>query len=153
MIKFFLLFMLIPTSAFAGFIVCHDGAGNLADSGTCVYYSDQTTGVVAHDRVQITLRTIPRKYLKWTTEPVEMTQIEKDAVDVVDASAILSSQRNGAKSRFNGMNPESLAFRATMEIIRDEINILRSLHGLPPRTLSQLKTAIKNKIDSGDIDE
>lgn len=84
---------------------------------------------------------------------VEMTQEEKDAIDSAEAAALLSSQRVGAKSKLDGMVPEHLVLRAAMGIIKEEVNILRDLHSLAPRTLAQLKTAIKNKIDSGDVDE
>ena len=39
---------------------------------------------------------------------------------------------------------------AFASIIVDEINILRSEHGLPDRTLEQLKTAIQNRISKDD---
>ena len=39
---------------------------------------------------------------------------------------------------------------AFADIIVSEINILRSEHGLPDRTLSQLKTAIENRISKDD---
>jgi hypothetical protein len=39
---------------------------------------------------------------------------------------------------------------AFADIIRSEINVLRQQHGLPERTLSQLKTAMLNRIDRDD---
>lgn len=39
---------------------------------------------------------------------------------------------------------------AFADIIKDEINILRSQHGLPNRTLVQLKTAIENRMSEND---
>ena len=41
-------------------------------------------------------------------------------------------------------SPEMI--KAFAEIIMDELNALRSQHGLPDRTMAQLKTAMKNKL-------
>ena len=40
--------------------------------------------------------------------------------------------------------------RALALVVMDEINILRGQHGLPDRTVAQLKNAVKNKISSGE---
>ena len=45
-----------------------------------------------------------------------------------------------------------LRFRALVSIIIDEFNILRGLHSLPDRTMTQLKAVIDARIDSGDAD-
>ena len=37
-------------------------------------------------------------------------------------------------------------FKAFAELIMDELNTLRAEHSLPPRTMAQLKTAMKNKL-------
>lgn len=42
--------------------------------------------------------------------------------------------------------------RALALVVMDEINILRAQHGLAPRTGSQIRLAISNKIDSGEAD-
>ncbi len=42
------------------------------------------------------------------------------------------------------------AFIAFAKVVMDEINILRQQHSLPDRTISQLKTALQNKIDKND---
>ncbi len=47
---------------------------------------------------------------------------------------------------------ESVILKAIILIVMDEINTLRAQHSLPPRTKSQLFTAIKNRIDTGDAD-
>jgi len=39
-----------------------------------------------------------------------------------------------------------IMFKAFAEIIMDELNILRANDGLNPRTMQQLKTAMKNKL-------
>ena len=42
--------------------------------------------------------------------------------------------------------------RALIEVLLDEINTLRDLHALAPRTMSQAVSAIKSKIDAGTFD-
>ncbi len=42
-------------------------------------------------------------------------------------------------------------FKALALVLLDEINILRMLHSLPDRTLSQAVTAIKGKISNEDV--
>jgi hypothetical protein len=39
-------------------------------------------------------------------------------------------------------------FRALVEILLDEINILRTIEGLPNRTIDQARSAIRNTIDN-----
>jgi len=36
--------------------------------------------------------------------------------------------------------------KAFAELVMDELNILRAIEGLPPRTFDQLRTAIRNKV-------
>ena len=36
--------------------------------------------------------------------------------------------------------------KAFAELVMDELNILRAIEGLPPRTFAQLRTAIRNKV-------
>jgi len=42
-------------------------------------------------------------------------------------------------------------FKALALVLLDEINILRTIHALPDRTLSQAVTAIKGKISNEDV--
>ena len=42
--------------------------------------------------------------------------------------------------------------RALALVVMDEINLLRAEHSLAARTPAQIRTAIKNKIDSGEAD-
>jgi len=100
------------------------------------------------------LEVIPRKYWKHDAGLiVEMTQTEKDDLDAELAAALDLITRTGAKVGYDGQFSGPLMLRALSEIIRREINILRGQHSLPDRTLAQLKTAIKNAIDDGDVDE
>lgn len=89
---------------------------------------------------------------------------------------ITTSQREDAKVKLDSVEPDGKLLRALADIIRDEINILRqwdaafkvevaaasnladlktrvaTLPATPDRTLAQLKTAIQNRIDSGQVD-
>ena len=57
-----------------------------------------------------------------------------------------------AISIFNKSTKDGLILRAIVLLIMDEINILRVKAGLSQRTASQIKSAIINKINSGDAD-
>jgi len=46
-----------------------------------------------------------------------------------------------------------LLVRALALVTLDEINLLRGQHSLAPRTATQLRNAIKNKLDNGDADD
>lgn len=69
----------------------------------------------------------------------------RDARDAEIAAAALQSEKDSEKARID--NERVLV--AFAEVVMDEINLLRAEHALPDRTLAQLKTAIKNKIDGG----
>lgn len=88
------------------------------------------------------VRGVPSIYWIITGDDVtEMSAAEKAVVDQV----ITDAKRDGVISRVD--NIEDL-FRAFAIIVKDEINILRAQHGLPPRTLGQLRTAIRNSLGS-----
>ena len=74
----------------------------------------------------------------------EMTASEKAAKDAEIAAADLALDRRLAKDEIDNKR----VLRAFAEVVMDEINILRGQHALADRTLSQLVTAIKNKIDT-----
>lgn len=104
---------------------------------------------------------VPFKYWKHDTGAiVSMTAAEITAQDAADAAAEaqrvlddLAAIRAGAAAGLDGFAEVPLALRAFADVVREEINILRALHTLTPRTLSQLKTAITNKVNSGDVDD
>ena len=80
------------------------------------------------------------KYMKRNGSTVEeMTQPEKDVVDAAEAQA--ESDRKDALASDLG---EILT--AFMLIMLDEINILRGEAGLAPRTIQQLKNALRSKL-------
>jgi len=81
---------------------------------------------------------VPVKYWLIVGDVVsEMTQAEKDAVD----AALLSASRDGAAAELDNLEG---TLRQVIKILISELNILRSLHGLADRTLSQLRTQIRN---------
>lgn len=70
------------------------------------------------------------------------TRQARDA-EIAAATAVAESQSQ--KERFD--NEEVL--RAVVKLLIEELNILRALHSLPPRTAAQARTAIRNAIDGG----
>lgn len=82
----------------------------------------------------------PKKYWAITGDVISL--ISQTARDTLDATQ-LESDRDRAANKLN--NNENL-LRAIMLVVTEEFNILRAEHGLPARTLPQLKTAIRNKL-------
>ncbi len=74
----------------------------------------------------------------------EMTLTEKGVKDAEIVAANADHDRRTAKHRID----DERVLRAFAEVVMDEINILRGQHALAARTLSQLVTAIKGKIDA-----
>ena len=130
------------------------------------------------DTVKAFIESRLRKYLKVSGgDVVEMSQVEKDAVDAEIDSAYDLEVRTGAKALTDGFVDLPLLLRAVADIVKDEINLLRQRDrdrstdiaasttlanlktawaaraSLTDRTLTQLKTAIKARIDSQTIDE
>jgi hypothetical protein len=62
--------------------------------------------------------------------------------------------RKRASDLLDNVRDNEALIRALAFVVLDEINLIRenAAINLPPRTFSQLRTAIKNKIDSGDVD-
>lgn len=81
-------------------------------------------------------------------------QAEWDAWDAAVAAAGGSAsveaehQRDGAKRLYDRVQTDGRALRALARLMLDEINTLRSAAGLPPRTMAQARTAIRNAIDA-----
>ena len=152
MIKQILILLLLCSTAYAeNVVVCQTGN----DDGLQVKKYIQSVDIAPYsdpkniiDPDLSLLIGVDKKY--WKCENggvVEMTQGEKDALDLAEINADIQSNRTSSKNYFN----ETQA-RALIEILISEINILRSNDGLSDRTIQQLKTAIDNKIDSGDVD-
>lgn len=83
---------------------------------------------------------------------VEMTQDEKDIIIAEEETNRITKIRADAKYSIDNFMDLGLVLRALADVIKDEINILRNEHGLPARTLTQLKIAIKDRIDNGSVD-
>jgi hypothetical protein len=103
---------------------------------------------------------VPLKYWKHEAGAiVEYTQAEKDAQDAADASTAaqdaldaIAASKADATVAMDGTENLAFLMRAFADVVKEEINILRALHSLPDRTLAQLRTAIANKVNSGDVD-
>lgn len=84
---------------------------------------------------------VPKKYWKLTGDVLSvMSQAEKDAFD----AAQLSTQRDNLA---DSIERAGTVWRAFAEVVLDEINILRANQSLPPRTLAQLRAAMRNKLN------
>lgn len=130
------------------------------------------------DTVKAFVNSHERKYLKVSGgDVVEMSQVEKDVVDAEIEAAHDSVVRTQAKGLTDGFSDLPLLLRAVADIVKDEINLLRERDrdrsvdvaaattltnlktlwaaraSLTDRTLAQIKTAIKARIDSQTIDE
>lgn len=66
----------------------------------------------------------------------------------------LPGEIENAKALVSTSNLEGQArvLRALVSVLLDEVNTLRTLHGLPQRTLAQAKTAILNRLDDSAVD-
>ena len=60
--------------------------------------------------------------------------------------------RKKASDLLDKVNDSEALLRALVLVMVDEINILRAEHSLADRTAVQVRTAIKNKLNSGDAD-
>jgi hypothetical protein len=106
-------------------------------------------------------KALPLRYWKHSGgNIVEMSQPEKDAVDLEISTAAVLGNRAGSKLEFN-----KTYFKAFIKTLIDEINILRAdidamskeapqitVRNRPPRTIQQLKNAVIAEIDSGNSD-
>lgn len=78
----------------------------------------------------------PEKYWIITGDVISlMSQAERDAVDAALEGAQLDS-----------IADELTNMRAFAEVVLDEINDLRGEHSLQPRTLAQLRNAVRSKL-------
>lgn len=144
----------------------------------CLYFDSGTnTTQTEFDRIKDLFKTIPQQHIKIVnSSPEEMTASEKTVVNDAMAASQTLSIRTAAKSEFDGFADNPLFLRALADILKDEINILRKRDrdrstdvaaatsladlktrwaaraSLDDRTLSQLKTAIQDRVDSGNVD-
>ena len=134
MIRFLIFLMLISTSAFAGQVVCSDGAGKITGyeaSGQsitgCLYYDyGQTTTQAQYDAVKTLFQTVPQKYIHVVLgSPIEMTAAEKAIFDSAAAASQDAALRTEAKAQELGFSSIPLFQRAIAQTLIDEINSLR----------------------------
>ena len=86
------------------------------------------------------LPTVESKYWNISGDTVsEMSQPQKDAIDAAE----LEVRRDGVSDQ---LDPVEDILRAFALVVLDEINTLRSQHGLANRTIAQLKNAVRAKL-------
>ena len=83
----------------------------------------------------------PIKY--WSLSGDIFSLVDQATRDSIDAD-ILTALRDTLADEIDRLETFMRAFAL---IVLDEINTLRSEHGLPLRTASQLKTALRSKMD------
>lgn len=82
---------------------------------------------------------VPSKYLVIIGDIVtEMSQAKKDTVDAALLAARRDAMVNAVIDNLEG------DLHQLVKLMISEINILRSQHGLPDRTMAQFKTQIRN---------
>lgn len=92
----------------------------------------------------------PSKY--WVIDPPGSDTIrvatasEKAAVDAAIGATQLDAEKATAKSQVDAKYERLL--RALVELLLGEFNTLRAQHGLPARTLAQVRAALKANIDA-----
>lgn len=107
----------------------------------------------------------PLKYLKISNgEVVEMSALEKTAVDNAELTQAVTALRQGAKDHIVADTPEAKAMRNAFRVVMQSlietrtkvnqlVNAQNSAHGtsiaqLPNRTWAQVLAATKNEIDN-----
>ena len=83
----------------------------------------------------------------WVITGDVVTLMSLSERDTVDADILIAQDLSDKTSEKSRMDKEKVLI-AFATVIKDEFNLLRAEHGLTARTLSQLKTAIKNEIDN-----
>lgn len=75
-----------------------------------------------------------------------------DDSDAAQAAWDLDQTRSAANRLIADRDPSRVMHRATDQVLLDLINELRAKAGLPVRTMPQVMTAIRAKIDAGNAD-
>ena len=65
-------------------------------------------------------------------------------IDAATLAAKTTTNRDSDKIMYDNKR----LWRAVVELLIDELNVLRTIEGLPDRTISQARSAIRNKIDN-----
>lgn len=66
------------------------------------------------------------------------------------AAWVTAQARTEAQAAWD--KPDAQLWRAFVLVLLDELNTLRGQHGLPARTAAQLRTAVRNRIETGEAD-
>jgi len=92
------------------------------------------------------------------TSELEVTDVTQAALDTALASyaadqsnidAASAATKDAAQKTGEKLVVDERVFTALVEGIVGEINLLRAEHSMSPRTLAQVKTFIKGRIDAG----
>lgn len=90
---------------------------------------------------------------------VEWTQGEKDArtaaraaAAAADAAQEILDNRTNAQAILAEAGELGVLVRSLADLVREQLNVLRAFHSLPDLTLTQLRNAMNNKMNSGDVD-
>lgn len=77
-----------------------------------------------------------------------------DWTDGAQSTWQTQENRDDAGGEATAARPQNVLIRAVLAVLLDEINPLRAtfIPTLPARTLSQLRAAVQNKINSGAVD-
>ncbi len=93
------------------------------------------------DPVLTLVQAQPSRY--WILTGDIFTLMDPAARDAVDA-AELAARRDDLSDEIDRTETFMRAFAL---VVLDEVNLLRALHALPDRTIVQLKTAVRGKLD------
>lgn len=155
-----LLLLVSCSTAFASTVVIFDDSdpivpGRVIDRNDLANTPDfeGRTDVLINPDLSAVAGVSQRYWKKENGTIVPMTQDERNALDANALTQMTSFLRDDSKALFSSRSDLGMIFRAFADVLKDEINILRANDGLPDRTLNQLKTAIRNRIDSGTVDQ
>jgi len=106
----------------------------LAGNHNDLYYFDQGS-------LEIEIPKVGQAAMDAALVDYTANQVARDAAFIQLQS---DTERDRIRDTFD--DKERRLLRAFAEVVKDEINILRGQHALAPRTLAQLRTAIRNKV-------
>lgn len=111
-----------------------DAYNFLAGNHNDLYYFDQGS-------LEIEIPKVGQAAMDAALVDYTANQVARDAAFIQLQS---DTERDRIRDTFD--DKERRLLRAFAEVVKDEINILRGQHALAPRTLAQLRTAIRNKV-------
>lgn len=128
-------------SMIIGLVIGSVISGNALDWSKCLQYKFQsadpkTAWMLQDDGNGVYIR-------KWNLPDAQPTKAELEAVE---AQAIVWYNDKTKTSQADFENWDRQELVAFAKVMLDEINVLRQTLGLQPRTLAQLKSAIKAKL-------